>query len=331
MRIGVIGAGGWGTALSIILANNGHNVHIWAYESEVSSEINNNKTNNTYLKGVQLHDSIRSSNNLDDLSEEDLYVIAIPTQHIRSVLVRSGKLLQNKNVVNVAKGIERVTLLRISQLVKDICGVDEKNYSVLTGPSHAEEASRQKPTTIVAASANIELTKLVQNAFSNQSFRVYSSTDVIGCEIGGALKNVIAIAAGMIDGLGLGDNTKAAVITRGLAELSRLGVAIGANPLTFSGLSGLGDLYVTCSSRLSRNRYVGEQIGLGRKLHDIIDEMKMVAEGVSTAESAHQLSLRYNVELPITEHINNILFHGEEPLDAIRELMTRQSKGEWWW
>jgi len=331
MRIGVIGAGGWGTALSIILANNGHQVHIWAFEPEVSDEINHQKTNNTYLKGVQLNYSIRASNDLESLSEEDLYVIAIPTQHIRSVLLQSGNLLRGKPVVNVAKGIEKGSLLRISQLLEEICNVKESDYAVLTGPSHAEEASRQKPTTIVAASTNIELTKLVQNSFSNESFRVYSSIDVIGCEIGGALKNVIAIAAGMIDGLSLGDNTKAAVITRGLAELSRLGVAIGANPLTFSGLSGLGDLYVTCSSRLSRNRYVGEQIGSGRKLHDIIEEMKMIAEGVSTAESAYQLSMRYNVELPITEHINNILFHDEEPLDAIRELMTRQSKGEWWW
>jgi glycerol-3-phosphate dehydrogenase (NAD(P)+) len=201
----------------------------------------------------------------------------------------------------------------------------------MTGPSHAEEVARKQPTTVVAASENIANAKFIQSIFMTSYFRIYTSDDVIGCEIGGSLKNVIAIAAGVIDGLGLGDNTKAALITRGLAEITRLGVAIGANAITFSGLSGLGDLFVTCNSKLSRNRYVGEQIGLGKSIKSIQKSMNMIAEGIYTTESAFFLAKKHNVEVPIIEQMYHILFKGKKSSKAIEDLMTRQSKREWWW
>jgi glycerol-3-phosphate dehydrogenase (NAD(P)+) len=221
--------------------------------------------------------------------------------------------------------------MRVSEILFNVAGISPENYAVLTGPSHAEEVARKMPTTVVSSSENNDNTRLIQNVFSTNNFRIYSSNDVVGCEIGGSLKNIIAIAAGIIDGLELGDNTKAALITRGLAGMTRLGVALGSNSQTFSGLSGLGDLFVTCNSKHSRNRYVGEQIGKGRKLKEIMDEMKMVAEGIYTTESAYFLAQKHNVELPITEQIYKILFEDVQPMVAIKNLMTRPSKREWWW
>lgn len=329
MNISVVGAGGWGTAIAILLSENKHNVTLWSYENDVVDEINIQHTNKRFLQNKIIPQSVKAINDLSEAEKNDNIVLAIPTQHIRSVVSRLD--LQNKIIVNLAKGIEQKTLLRISELLIQSCKISPEQYTIITGPSHAEEVAKRIPTTVVAASEHNRYEQQIVDIFTTSYFRIYSSLDVVGCEIGGSLKNVIAIAAGIIDGLNFGDNTKAALITRGLAEISRLGIALGANPITFSGLSGLGDLYVTCSSKHSRNRYVGEQIGKGKTLSEITSQMKMIAEGVSTSESAFALSQKHNVEMPITEQVYNILFNGLEPLEAIKMLMTRQSKREWWW
>lgn len=326
-KIGIIGAGGWGTAIADILVSNGHNVLIWSFEYDVAQEINTSHQNSTFLSGVLISESVVATNDINSLIDSELLVFAVPTQFVRNILNQSNGIFKNKPIINLAKGIEKKSLLRLSE----VFGEFALDYAVLTGPSHAEEVARRSPTTVVAASENPTFARQVQETFSNSSFRVYTSDDVIGCEIGGSLKNVIAIAAGIIDGLGMGDNTKAALITRGLAEISRLGVALGANPLTFSGLSGLGDLIVTCNSRHSRNRSVGEKIGRGLTMEEISSGMKMVAEGISTTESAFFLGKKHNVEMPITEQMYKILFDNTQPLEAIKSLMNRQSKREWWW
>lgn len=330
MRIGIIGAGGWGTALGLVLNHNEHDVFLWTHDPNLTHTINRYHINKDYLPNVILPPTLTSTNDASRLSDCDLILNTIPTQYIRATIKNFSLPLQNKLIVNGSKGIETESLKRISEIFKEAAATDAQNYTILTGPSHAEEVSREMPTTVVAASENIEFAKRIQEIFSNDKFRVYSSNDVVGCEMGGSLKNVIALAAGIIDGLELGDNTKAALITRGLAEMSRLGIAMGANPLTFSGLSGLGDLIVTCNSQHSRNRYVGEMIGRGKKLNQIIEEMKMIAEGVKTTESAYHLGLKHHVEIPIAEQIYRILFEDLEPLEAIKELMTRTSKYEWW-
>ncbi len=331
MKIGVLGAGGWGSALADLLSENSNEIVLWSLEANVVDEINTNKTNNTYLPGKVFSNKLKASNDSSDLKDCELLVNAIPSQYIRESISKYNLPLKDKYIVNGSKGIERKTLMRISEIFIDVADISPDKYAILSGPSHAEEVAAKMPTTVVSASENSVFCKNIQNVFSNQRFRVYSSEDVIGCEIGGSLKNVIAIAAGIIDGLGLGDNTKAALITRGLAEISRMGISLGANALTFSGLSGLGDLIVTCNSRHSRNRSVGEQIGKGRKLSDIISEMKMVAEGVNTTESAFQLGELHKVEMPITTQMYKILFEDLSPMLAIQQLMTRTSKREWWW
>ena len=330
-NIGIIGAGGWGSALAILLCENVSEVSLWTFEDAAVKEINTKHTNSTYLPGVIFPDKIRATSDSNDLKNADILVIATPTQYIRPTILNNNFHLSDKLIVNVAKGIEGDTFMRVSELIIDLSGIDADNYIVLTGPSHAEEVSRKMPTTVVAASENHNSADIIQQVFTTPYFRVYTSQDVIGCEIGGAMKNIIAIAAGVIDGLKMGDNTKAALITRGLAEISRLGIALGANPQTFSGLSGLGDLYVTCASKFSRNRFVGEQIGLGKSILQITSEMKMVAEGVFTTKSAYQLAKNHGVELPIIEQMYSILFENANPRIAIKELMTRQTKREWWW
>ncbi len=330
-NIGIVGGGGWGTALACLLIENEHNVKIWTFEEEVANEISIKHTNSTYLPDITLPHSLLATNNLTEFEECDYLIFAIPTQFIRSVCKQFNFILKRKKIINVSKGIEQKTLLRISEMLNDVAGLDLENYAILTGPSHAEEVVRKIPTTVVTASENTIFTKNIQQIFTNNYFRVYSSNDVIGCELGGALKNVIAIASGIIDGLNLGDNTKAALITRGLAEITRLGVTMGANSLTFSGLSGLGDLFVTCNSKYSRNRMVGEQIGKGKTLLQILNETKMIAEGIATTESAYELSKKHGIEMPITEKIYEIFYNNLSPSQAITDLMTRQSKREWWW
>jgi len=327
MTVAVIGAGAWGTALACVAADNGHDVVLWAREEAVVDEINSVHTNASFLPEALLPHSIRATSSLESVRDAEVTILATPTQFIRSVLSEHPEFFATTCMVNVAKGIEIGTHLRVSQIIDD-AGVSPRDYVVLSGPSHAEEVVKGMPTTVVAASLSIEAAKLVQSVFSTETFRVYTTTDVVGVEICGALKNVIAIAAGIVDGIGFGDNTKAALITRGLAEIARLGVALGASQPTFFGLAGLGDLFVTCASVHSRNRYVGEQIGQGRTLSQILDSMSAVAEGVPTTKAALELSRFVGVELPIATKVSRILFDGEDPQEAIRELMRRPMKNE---
>lgn len=325
-HVAVIGAGAWGTALAVVAATNQHRVTLWARESDVVSDVNTSHRNLRFLPDAELQSSIYATHDLSSITDADIVIVAIPTQHIRATLT-AAPILRNAIVVNVAKGIEIGTHLRVSEILGEL-GLLGHSYTVLSGPSHAEEVVKSMPTTVVVASQDETAARVVQEVLSTDDFRVYTTDDVIGVEICGALKNVIAIASGVIDGLGMGDNTKAALITRGLAEIARLGVALGATPSTFYGLAGLGDLYVTCSSRHSRNRFVGEELGKGRSLDSILSSMTAVAEGVTTTRAALELAATVGVELPITEKIAGIMFSAEDPRDAIRELMTRPTKDE---
>lgn len=330
-NICILGAGGWGTALAMLLDSNGHKVTVWSHETDTCNEINTAHTNAVYLKGFTLSDSIVASTDVKPIADAEYIVSSIPSQYIHNAIKQFSLPLEGKKIINCSKGIERHSLLRVSQILEDAINLKPEDFCVLTGPSHAEEVAKQVPTTVVASSEDAVFAKEVQNIFNSQRFRVYTSDDVIGCEIGGSLKNVIALAAGVVDGLQLGDNAKAALITRGLAEMTRLGVAMGAKSVTFSGLSGLGDLVVTCNSRHSRNRMVGEMIGQGKTLKQIMEGMKMVAEGVHTTESAYDLGKKHNVEMPITEQMYEVLFNDKTAVDAISDLMNRTSKHEWWW
>lgn len=330
-KIAVIGSGGWGTSLAMLLSENNHDVTIWTKDSEVAKEINQNRTNERFLKGVNIPDNIYATDNPKEIKDIEVIVNAIPTQYIRESVVKYKLPIQDKIIINGSKGIEIKSLSRISQLFKELGNVRKKRFCVISGPSHAEEVAIKVPTTVVAASTNSDLAEYAQKIFMTNYFRVYTSSDVIGCELGGSLKNIIAIAAGIIDGLGFGDNTKAALITRGLAEIKRLGVELGSKKMTFAGLSGLGDLIVTANSKHSRNRLVGEMIGQGRKLKEIQAEMEMVAEGVATTESAYRLSQMKEVPMPIVDEMHKILFEDKDPLQAINDLMIRESKKEWWW
>ncbi len=329
-NITVIGAGGWGTALASVLAKNGHKVNLWTHETHVIDEINNNRTNSTYLPNYHICELITATNSKESIESADIIVNAVPTKFIRSLYHDININISNKLIINASKGIEQSTSFRISQVFNDACGLEFRNYVALTGPSHAEEVVRNVPTTVIAASVNHKNALLVQELFSTPTFRIYTSEDLIGAEIGGAIKNVIAIAAGIIDGLGMGDNTKAALITRGLAEMSRIGDEMGANIRTFSGLSGLGDLFVTCSSTHSRNRSVGVRIGKGETYEEISASMKMVAEGVFTTKAVVELCEKLEVEMPIAEQVYQILFDQKCPKQAIKDLMQREYKKEWW-
>jgi len=330
-KITVIGSGGWGTALAMLLASKNDEVTLWCFEKETADEIAMNRTNSDFLPEIEIPDNVIPITDFSEIRDSDIIINTVPTQHVRSVYSKMDFSFKNKIFINGTKGIETKTLKRISEILIEVVDLDLNRYVVLSGPSHAEEVARGIPTALLAASINIELAKEVQTFFSTINFRVYSSCDIIGCELGGALKNVISIASGILDGLGFGDNSKAALITRGLAEIARLGVAVGASPLTFSGLSGLGDLIVTCSSKHSRNRKVGELIGKGKSLSEVLNKNnKTIAEGVSTAESAYQLSQIMNVSMPITEQTYNILFNGALPKDVAKILMLRDNKNEIW-
>lgn len=331
MNVAVLGAGGWGTTLAILLHDNGHKITLYEYKPDYAEFLQKKRINEIYLPGIKIPDEIEITSNLEDaVKSRHLIVLAIPTQFIRNVI---GKIhfewIKNSVIVNVAKGIEISSLKRVSEIIKDIFPeIDDSKVSTLSGPSHAEEVARKIPTAVVVASSSIETAKFVQNEFMNPYFRVYASTDIVGVELGGSLKNVIAIGAGICDGAGFGDNTKAAIMTRGIAEISRLGIALGAKPETFAGLSGIGDVIVTCMSKYSRNRYVGEQIGKGKKLKDILSEMEMVAEGVTTAKSVYQLSQKVGVEVPISTEVYRVLYEDKDPILATTDLMTRRPKEE---
>ena len=331
MRIAVLGAGSWGTTLSILLAENSHQVSLWSYRKEDAERIRATRENPAFLPGILIPPAVRVEDDLEASVEgAEMIVGAVPSQFLRSVVCRLKRLpTAGLTVVNVAKGVENHTLMTMSEMLHDtLPELPSSSIATLSGPSHAEEVSRRIPTTVVAASADMETARRVQQAFMLPYFRVYASNDIRGVEIGGSLKNVIAIAAGIIDGADLGDNTKAAVMTRGIAEIARVGVAMGAHIRTFSGLSGIGDLMVTCMSRHSRNRYVGVEIGKGRKLADIVGGMVMVAEGIATTESAFALARRVGVEVPIIAEVYRVLFEEKDPLIACHDLMTRDPKGE---
>ncbi|MGB2959062.1 MAG: NAD(P)H-dependent glycerol-3-phosphate dehydrogenase [Bacteroidota bacterium] len=331
MRITVLGAGSWGTTLAILLSNRSHQVSLWSFRESEAELIRTTRENPAFLPGIRVPEAVEVSSDLRAAVEgAEMIVGAVPSQYLRKVVVRLAEFsLDRMVVVSVAKGIENGTLMTMSEMLRDaLPGLPQKNIATLSGPSHAEEVSRSIPTTVVAASIDPGTARAVQTAFMVPYFRVYVTDDLRGVELGGALKNVIAIAAGIVEGANLGDNTKAALMTRGIAEITRLGVAMGAQVRTFGGLSGIGDLMVTCMSRHSRNRYVGVEIGRGRKLSEILSEMVMVAEGIATTQSAFELARRVRVEVPIINEVHKILFEGKDPLSACYELMTRDPKGE---
>ena len=330
MNVTVLSDGSWGTALSMLLCQNGHNVTMWGPFPEYLDKMGTSRENTRFLPGFKLHENLRIEKDMKKaVADSELILLASPTQYTRLIL-EQFKEFHNKDrhfLVNVAKGIENKTLLRVSEICAEVLG--KCSYVVLSGPSHAEEVVRGVPTTVVAASTDEALALKVQETFTSETFRVYTSSDVVGRELGGALKNVMAIAAGIIDGMKLGDNPKAALITRGIAEMSRLGEALGGNPLTFSGLSGIGDLIVTCCSGHSRNRHVGEELGRGKTLDEILNEMGMVvAEGVKTTLGAHELAQKSGIECPIINEIYAVLYENQTPQQAIKNLMSRPLKPE---
>lgn len=327
-KVSVIGSGSWGTALAWLLCNNGHHVTLWSFLKEENDMFLEHHENTDKLPGVILPDSVEYTMDLGTaVSGADMLVLAVPSPTVRSTaksmsaLVRDGQI-----IVDVAKGIEEATLMTMTQVIED--EITNANVAALSGPSHAEEVGRGLPTTIVAGAHDIETAKRIQDMFMSPVFRVYTSLDMLGIEIGAALKNVIALAAGIADGLGYGDNTKAALITRGLAEIARLGVAMGAKSSTFYGLSGIGDLVVTCASMHSRNRRAGILIGKGYTMQEAMDEVHMVVEGVYSAKAGLKLAEKYNVEMPIVEAVNGILFDGKSASSAVMELMQRVRKDE---
>jgi len=334
-NIAVIGAGAWGTALSIALARqNRHNVSLWAFEKEVRESIAQRGVNEMFLPNQAVPPAVHVSNDFAEvLREVQIVVSVMPSHHTRRVFQSMASHLNRDMVfVSATKGVENDSLLRMSEVIREVLaerGINDLRIGALSGPSFAKEVACGDPTAITVGSRDSELAATVQKEFSDHTFRIYTNDDIVGVELGGALKNVIAIAAGVCDGLGLGYNTVAALITRGLAEIARLAVACGARQETLAGLAGMGDLVLTCTGGLSRNRTVGVELGKGRKLDDIIAGMHgMVAEGVLTTNAAVGLAKKMNVEMPISEQMHAILHQGKSPRDAIRELMTRRGTSE---
>ncbi|PNZ35947.1 NAD(P)H-dependent glycerol-3-phosphate dehydrogenase [Staphylococcus lutrae] len=330
-NISVFGTGSFGTALANVLAENGHNTLMWGKTAATVNEINHEHTNCNYLKGVQLNSTIQATTDIQEvIHHADIFVIALPTKAIREVMLQVNQhLTSKKTLIHVTKGIENETFKRVSEMLADSISPEyNAGIGVLSGPSHAEEVVIKQPTTVSAASEHAEIRQLIQDLFMTDYLRVYTNEDLIGVELGGALKNIIAIASGVIAGMGFGDNAKAALMTRGLAEITRLGVRLGADPITFQGLGGIGDLIVTCTSTHSRNYSLGYQLGKGKSLSDIMNHMNMVAEGVYTTKSVYHLSKKMKVEMPITEALYHVLFEGEPVENAVKALMGRTKKSE---
>jgi len=331
LKIGVIGAGSWGTTIAKHLAEKGFDIVLWVKEEDVWKSILQNRENHFYLPNIKLPENIYPTGFLQEaLAGKDLIIFSVPSQYVREILKEGSRFIGDDSlIINTAKGIELSTLKLMNQVFEDVLSENVcERYVSLSGPSFALEVARRKPTAVSIASKNLAAARVGQKAFSNEYFRAYVTEDVIGVEIGGSLKNVIAIASGIADGLGLGHNSKSALITRGLAEITRLGVKMGASPMTFLGLSGVGDLVLTCTGELSRNREVGLKIGKGEKLEDILSNMRMVAEGVKTSLAAKELARRFEIDVPIAEQVCLMLYSGKAPGDAIFELMTRQLKHE---
>jgi len=330
-KVVVLGAGSWGTALSIVLAENGHDCLLWSHRSDQANEIKIQHSNEKYLPGTVLPDTLTATSSLEEAANHgNIIVMAVPTKGIREVCRNLKEWIKEPVLfIHVSKGIEPDSLKRISEVIREeIPSHLIEEVVVLSGPSHAEEVVLKHPTTVTAACDNILYAEKVQDLFMHGYFRVYTNSDVIGVEIGGALKNIIALAAGITDGLGYGDNAKAALITRGLAEIARLGTKMGAKPLTFSGLTGIGDLIVTCTSVHSRNWRAGSMLGKGMKLEEVLDQMGMVVEGVRTTKAAYQLSKFHDVPMPITNALYAVLFEQVNPKEAVDQLMDRGKKHE---
>ena len=329
-KISVIGSGGWGIALTILLHKNRHDLMIWSFDKREAEELKTTRENKTKLPNILLPEDIKVTDDLKEaVDNKDVLILAVPSKAIRSVSKSLKDIIKdNQIIVNVAKGLEEDTLKTMTDIIEEELKGKNPQVAVLSGPSHAEEVGKGIPTTCVVSAHNKELTLYLQNIFMNPSFRVYTSPDMLGVEIGGALKNVIALAAGIADGLNYGDNTKATLITRGIKEISLLGVAMGGEQSTFYGLTGLGDLIVTCASMHSRNRRAGILLGQGKTLDEAIKEVNMVVEGVYSAKSALMAAKKYNVEIPIIEQVNAVLFENKNPAEAVNELMIRDKKLE---
>lgn len=330
-RVCIIGAGSWGTAQAIALANKDVKVKMWTCEEQVVEEINVRRTNQAYLPGVTIPGSITVFDNIADaVRDATTLVMGVPSQAFRETIKKVVPFLhEGQVIINTAKGIEESSLKRLSEVFAEETAAElHQNFVVLSGPSHAEEVSRGIPTTVVAAGKNRMVCERVQDLYMSPKFRVYTNPDIVGVEISGALKNIIAICTGIADGLGFGDNTKAALLTRGLAEISRLGVTLGANPLTFAGLAGVGDLVVTCTSMHSRNRRFGIEIGKGKTVQQALEAVRMVVEGYRTTGAAYRLMKQTNVSMPITEQAYAVLYQGEDTVESVAKLMMRGKKHE---
>lgn len=331
MKIGVIGAGSWGTALAKLLAENGNDVAIWAYEAELVESINVRHENDIYLPGFRLPDNLTATNDIHHAVKDKELILSVPPSHVvRQVITQiADEIPVGVPIVSASKGIENDSLMLVSDILEDVLPMHCHPYlCYLSGPSFAKEVAGRKPTAVTVASYNHKLATMVQKIFSNDVFRCYTSSDVPGVEIGGAIKNVIAIASGAISALDLGHNASSGMITRGLSEITRAAVRLGANPLTLSGLAGMGDLVLTCTGGLSRNRTLGYQLGQGRKIEDILADMNMVAEGVKTAKSVHQLAQKLDVEMPICEQVYLVLYEGKDVREAVSDIMKRDLKRE---
>ncbi len=325
----VLGDGAWGTAIALLLAQNpAHRVTLWSALEANGRLLQQHRENVRLLPGVPLPDSIHLTLDVAEAVQgASLWVAAIPTVYLRATLERIRAAVRpGPPLLSLVKGVENTTFARPSQILTEVLGVEQ--VAVLSGPSHAEEVARGQPTSVVAASPNLDLAQSIQRSFSTERFRVYTDADLVGVELGGALKNIIGLAAGISDGLGFGDNTRSALVTRGLVEMTRFGVALGAVPETFTGLAGLGDLMTTCISRHGRNRHVGERLGRGERLADILASMPMVAEGVYTTRSVHERALQLRLDMPITAEVFRVLYEGKDPRAAVNGLMLRRPRGE---
>ena len=325
--IAVIGAGSWGTTLACLLLEKEFDVTLWAHESGVAEEINRQSTNSVYFPGVKLPAGLKATSSIEQAVSKARYILnVVPTQFVRTVFAEAAAYLNSDAVIiSASKGIEQKTLLTVSEVLSEVTG---RRVAALSGPSFAKEVIRKFPTAVTLASEDVETGLILQEIFNTGYFRVYTHTDIMGVELGGALKNVIAIASGISDGLGLGHSSRAALITRGLVEITRLGRAMGADPRTFSGLSGLGDLVLTCTGPLSRNYSVGINLGKGMKLPEILSSTRSVAEGVATALSAYGLAQKKGVEMPIVEQVHEVLYRDKDPENAVRNLMNRALRSE---
>jgi len=329
VKVAVVGGGSWGTALALVLAKNNHEVSLWCFKEEEADSIISNRENTRYLPNIKIPQSIKVTCNISEaICNASIIVLVVPSFSIRENMMNMLPFLEEgQAIVSASKGLEEGTLLRLSEVIEEVAPMCK--VGVLSGPTHAEEVAKEMPTACVASSKDAVLAKTIQEIFMTPYFRIYTNEDIIGVEVGGALKNVIALAGGIIDGVGYGDNAKAALMTRGMKEIARLGVYMGADIKTFSGLTGIGDLIVTCTSMHSRNRRGGILLGQGKSLEEMLKEIGMVVEGVNTVKAAYELSLKYQVEMPLIEEINNILMHNKPAEKAVEALMTRKKTDEY--